>query len=74
QSGFQGNPAAKHVHFHALEPFTAAHFDRWIGLFHQTIDAGWAGPMAEAIKDRAVSIAEIQTRLVGVRAWQDPRA
>ncbi|MDF1836571.1 MAG: group III truncated hemoglobin [Planctomycetota bacterium] len=72
QSGFKGNPAAKHIHFSALQQFTTLHFDRWITLFHATIDGAWAGPYATAIKDRAVTIAEIQANLVGARGWQAP--
>lgn len=73
QSGFKGNPAAKHVHFSALKPFTTDHFDRWIALFHGTIDAGWAGPYASSIKTRATTIAQIQAQLVGARGWQAPQ-
>jgi hemoglobin len=72
QSGFQGNPAAKHIHFSALQQFTTQHFDRWIALFHATIDADWSGPTATAIKNRAVTIAQIQAQLVGARGWQRP--
>jgi hemoglobin len=74
QSGFQGNPAAKHVRFSAQQPFTVAHFDRWISLFHTTIDAEWSGPFADSIKDRSVTIAKIQAQLVGARGWTEPGA
>lgn len=73
QSGFHGNPAAKHVHFSGLEQFTTAHFDRWISMFHATIDAGWAGPFASGIKARATTIAQIQAQLVGAHGWQPPQ-
>ncbi len=72
QSCFQGNPAGKHIRFSALEQFTAQHFDRWLSLFHGTIDGSWDGPYATAIKDRAVTIAGIQANLVGARGWQPP--
>jgi len=70
--GFHGSPAGKHVHFSKLLPFTKAHFDRWIGLFHDTIDRGWKGPKAEEIKERAVLIAGYQAQLVGAGQWTPP--
>ncbi len=72
QSGFDGNPAAKHVHFSGLKQFTTAHFTRWISMFHATIDAAWSGPVASCIKERSTTIAQIQSQLVGAQGWQPP--
>jgi len=47
--GFKGNPFAKH----APLPIGNAHFDRWLELFTQTIDAHFTGPMADDAKNRA---------------------
>lgn len=47
--GFRGNPFAKH----APLPIGAAHFDRWLLLFGQTIDENFEGTMAEDAKKRA---------------------
>ncbi len=48
--GYRGIPLRSHQRVHALRPFTAADFARWLELFHGTIDDGWAGPKAEQAK------------------------
>ena len=53
--GFSGNPFAKHVPL----PIDSKHFDQWLLLFDQTIDAGFAGPVATEAKTRARLIAKI---------------
>src|SRR5689334_23465320 len=45
--GYSGNPYTKHQAVHARRPFTHAHFQRWLELFHETLDLGWAGPKVE---------------------------
>ncbi|QTE37431.1 group III truncated hemoglobin [Mucilaginibacter gossypii] len=47
--GFKGNPFASH----APLPIGNAHFDRWLDLFKETVDAHFAGPMANDAKNRA---------------------
>lgn len=70
--GFRGSPAAKHVQTARKHPFTLEHFDRWIALFHDTIDRAWHGPKAEEIKNRSVMIARYQAQLVGAGDWSGP--
>ena len=72
--GFQGSPAAKHVATSLRHPFTLAHFDRWIELFHDTIDRSWKGPKADEIKERSVQIARYQAQLVGAGEWHPKHA
>ena len=68
--GFSGVPTATHRRLAAAVPFRAEQFGRWVELFHDTIDAGWAGPHAESIKARAVHIARAQSRVVeGAEPW-----
>jgi len=55
--GFKGNPLATHLALAQLTPLTAREFERWVDLFHQSVDALFAGPMAVAAKQRAASIA-----------------
>ncbi len=62
--GFSGMPTQAHIRLSAEKPFRAEQFGRWIELFHDTIDTGWAGPHADSIKSRAVSIAHVQSRVV----------
>ncbi len=52
---YQGNPFQKHVGL----AITASHFDRWLGLFHQTVDENFAGDKANEVKDRSRSIAGV---------------
>jgi len=47
--GFKGNPFAKH----APLPINQEHFDRWLVLFEETIDAHFEGEMATDTKKRA---------------------
>jgi hemoglobin len=47
--GFKGNPFARH----APLPIGNAHFDRWLDLFKETVDAHFVGPMADDAKNRA---------------------
>jgi len=56
--GFRGNPFAKH----APLQINAAHFDRWLSLFNETINENFEGEMAEDAKNRAVLMAEMFLR------------
>lgn len=51
--GYVGNPFAKH----ATMPVTAAHFERWLSLFNQTVDMHFEGPMAQDAKRRGFIMA-----------------
>lgn len=55
---YQGNPIEKHFELHARHPLTAEHFDRWLALFQEAVDALFAGPVADDAKFRAMVIAE----------------
>lgn len=62
---YKGNAIAAHHGIHAKEPFTKAHFDRWLQLFITTVDELFEGEKAEVAKQRAASIATImQLKLV----------
>lgn len=51
--GYAGNPFSKH----ATLAVSAAHFERWLLLFHNTLDSHFAGPVAEDAKRRAALMA-----------------
>jgi hemoglobin len=53
--GFTGNPFARH----APLPIEAAHFERWLALFNETIDTHFKGVMAEETKKRAETMAAL---------------
>lgn len=44
---------------HADLPLTHQHFDRWLSLFHQTVDELFTGSVAEKAKFRAIRMSEI---------------
>lgn len=55
ERSYMGNPFQKHVPL-AIE---TEHFERWITLFHQTVDELFEGEKAQEAKDRARSIAYV---------------
>jgi hemoglobin len=59
EPGYQGNPFRAHALVHERRPFTAAHFERWLSLFHETIELGWTGPNAR----RALALADNVARV-----------
>lgn len=70
--GFHGLPTQKHSALSREEPFRAEQFERWVTLFHDTIDEDWQGPHADSIKARAVQIARMQSRAVErAEPWGD---
>jgi len=52
---YSGNPLQKHLPL----PVGENHFDRWLELFKETVDATFEGEKAEEVKTRANSIAKI---------------
>jgi hemoglobin len=65
-AGYAGNPFRAHQLVHARQPFTAAHFERWLELFYETVDLGWSGPNAEKVKSLAANVARVHgDQLVG---------
>ncbi len=50
---YHGSPFARHISL----PVEKQHFDRWVALFHATIDEHFEGPKATETKERAFAIA-----------------
>jgi len=66
RAGYVGNPFRAHAEVHARSPFTSAHFERWLELFHDTVELGWVGPNAQRALDLAENVAQVHHRqLVG---------
>lgn len=59
--GYQGNPFRAHAEIHGRRPFTAAHFERWLSLFHETVELGWVGPCATRARDLADNVARVHS-------------
>jgi hemoglobin len=54
---YQGRTFETHLALHRHTAITRHHFHRWLHLFSASIDAGYAGANAEALKHRAQTIA-----------------
>jgi hemoglobin len=73
--GYDGNPYRAHMLVHARRPFTPAHFERWLELFHETLDGGWAGPKVEQAVALAHKVAMVHAKqLIGVPLATGPRS
>lgn len=73
--GYEGNPYRQHQLVHARRPMTRAHFERWLDLFHETLDLGWSGPKVEQAKDLARKVALVHSKqIVGDPVVYEPIA
>lgn len=52
EPGYKTNVTEKHMHMQLEQK----HFDRWLELFHETIDALFTGEKAEMAKQRAFQV------------------
>ena len=59
KEGFRGNLMDAHLRTHQMVPLTEAHFDRWLTIWHETLDANFVGEKTEEAKWRAKSIADM---------------
>ncbi|MFU8894735.1 MAG: group III truncated hemoglobin, partial [Luteolibacter sp.] len=56
---FRGNPLAAHARLVPLTDMGKDKFDRWLTLFHHTVDSLFAGEKAEHIKNAAADMANV---------------
>jgi hemoglobin len=64
--GYTSNPFRAHAQVHDKRAFTPAHFERWLSLFHETLDLGWIGPNAERAHQLADNVARVHSQqLIG---------
>lgn len=54
---YNGRAMEVHRRLHRRVPLTAEHFNRWVAIWGQTVDAEFAGPVAEQAKGHAARIA-----------------
>lgn len=47
----------RHRPLHERKTFAPGLFDRWLQIFHDTVDGGWTGPTASRAKKRATGMA-----------------
>lgn len=64
RDAYHGNPAVKHVPL----PIQREHFDRWLALWRETLDAHFAGPNVDSAKVRASRMADVLESRVRGRA------
>jgi hemoglobin len=57
KAGFRGNPLMVHKALSRLTPLTEHEFERWLSLFHATVDERFEGATADEAKRRSVMIA-----------------
>ena len=68
-TGYSGNPFHTHLLIHNKRAFTPAHFERWLSLFHETLELGWTGPNARRAAALADNVARVHSRqLIGEAA------
>ncbi len=73
--GYEGNPYRQHLEVHDRRSFTRAHFERWLKLFHETLDLGWEGPKVLHAKALARKVAMVHSKqLIGDPVLYDARA
>lgn len=53
KAGYVGNPIKKHIDLDKQIPLEKAHYDRWQALWNETVDALFAGPIADDAKYKA---------------------
>ena len=74
EPGYDGFILDAHRHVHGLEPVRVEHFDRWYGLWADTVDEGWSGPIAETAKRHAARTATVLARHLLDVAWEVPHS
>jgi hemoglobin len=62
------NPLLIHAALDAKEPLRAEHFERWLALFRETVDASFAGQRATFAKQRGTAIAARFQQFLGTAA------
>lgn len=64
--GYQGNPFRAHALVHERSAFRQEYFDRWLDLFHDTVELGWVGPNVDRALELAHNVARVHSKqLIG---------
>lgn len=62
---YKGNPMIKHIELNALQALQPEHFERWLQLWVEAVNANFAGPKADEAISRAQNIAGIMQLKIG---------
>ncbi len=57
--GYVGNAVRKHVALDRSKPLSKEHFDHWLQLWNETVDALFAGEIADLAKNKAMLMANM---------------
>ncbi len=63
RQGYAGNPVRKHVEVDNRVELKQEHYNRWLQLWHTTVDSMFAGEKAEEAKKRA----EVMMQLISMK-------
>jgi hemoglobin len=63
---YSKNAMEVHYQLNRKEPLKQEHFNRWLGLFTETVDELYKGKIAELAKTRAHSIAGLMQYKMGI--------
>ncbi|MGE0706008.1 MAG: group III truncated hemoglobin [Vicinamibacterales bacterium] len=69
---FKGSPLEAHRALAQRAPLTSGAFNRWIALFHQTVDDLFAGTMANHAKQSASRIAVVLQHHIAAAQCAEP--
>lgn len=64
-ASYAGDPMAPHRTLHQRMPMGPQHFQRWLQLFHATVQERFEGPKADEALNRATSIAAVMAHHLG---------
>ncbi len=67
---YSGNPVLKHIELNHKTPLTETHFDRWLALWHTTIDENFQGVIAKSAKEKANMMKDLM--LYKIKQSSDP--
>jgi hemoglobin len=69
--GYEIDVIENHRHLHDRAAFTPALLERWLQIFHETVDGGWAGQAATTANQRATGMAwAMAQRFLGHGVWR----
>ena len=69
--GYEIDTIDHHRAINDEHPFAPELFDRWLQIFHDTVDGGWSGPTADIAKKRGTGMARaMANRLLGRGVWR----
>jgi hemoglobin len=72
---YSGGAFRPHLELHVQFPLKRGHFERWLWLWQETVDAMFAGPVADEAKRHAERVAgAFSMRLAGISAQREAGA